>query len=382
MKIRQIVSSRLGYLFVSAFTLVGVVLPSALPVAVKADGQVTSRSIQMSSAKQSDTGVTYKLTFTPATTLASGVLVLDFCGDSPIIASSSCTTPSGFTAASATAVQNNAGLTASQYSLKWSPASGGFTAGTPVTVEFQGITNPSVNPFYARMYTYTDASTATAQHTSNTAVGTYRDYGGFALETTSPVSVSATVMETMTFCVSKAAPAAGCTGTDTPSLTLGTGSPVTLDTTLRTAAAYSQVTTNAASGVSVNMKINNTCGGLLRQGTASSCDIAPAGSSAIAAGSMNGSSKVGMYIGTPVGVSPSTGTIVPTSPYNTAGSYAMNWVSGNATGVGSTYGDNIYASSAPVQNMNVPMTFGASASVTTPAGVYKADFSLIATGTF
>jgi hypothetical protein len=61
----------------------------------------------------------------------------------------------------------------------------------------------------------------------------------------------------------------------------------------------------------------------------------------------------------------------------------MGYVSGDATGVTSTYGDPILdTAGAPVNNMGMPLTFGASAANDTAAGLYSADLSLIATGKF
>jgi hypothetical protein len=51
--------------------------------------------------------------------------------------------------------------------------------------------------------------------------------------------------------------------------------------------------------------------------------------------------------------------------------------------VTSTYGATIAnTNGAPTANVNRQMTFSAQAGVTTPAGVYSANESLIATGTF
>jgi hypothetical protein len=55
----------------------------------------------------------------------------------------------------------------------------------------------------------------------------------------------------------------------------------------------------------------------------------------------------------------------------------------NGANVTSTYGDQIAdTNSTAAANVNSLLTFAAQASVTTPAGVYSANESLIATGTF
>jgi hypothetical protein len=61
----------------------------------------------------------------------------------------------------------------------------------------------------------------------------------------------------------------------------------------------------------------------------------------------------------------------------------MNYVSGDATGVTSTYGDPILnTAGAPANNQNMPLTFAASINNNTPAGDYSATLGLIASGTY
>ncbi|MGH7218550.1 MAG: hypothetical protein ACREGE_03870, partial [Candidatus Microsaccharimonas sp.] len=63
--------------------------------------------------------------------------------------------------------------------------------------------------------------------------------------------------------------------------------------------------------------------------------------------------------------------------------FKLNFVSGNASGVTGPYGDPVLdTAGAPANNKNAQITFGASIANDTPAGLYSADFSLIATGKF
>jgi hypothetical protein len=48
----------------------------------------------------------------------------------------------------------------------------------------------------------------------------------------------------------------------------------------------------------------------------------------------------------------------------------------------SGYGDTIASTAGPTSNMDSLMTFGASASNTTPAGIYTGGYILVATGAF
>jgi hypothetical protein len=50
--------------------------------------------------------------------------------------------------------------------------------------------------------------------------------------------------------------------------------------------------------------------------------------------------------------------------------------------VSSTYGSIIQTSTAPSANSTSTLTFGATASATTPAGLYTATMVLVCTGTF
>ena len=80
----------------------------------------------------------------------------------------------------------------------------------------------------------------------------------------------------------------------------------------------------------------------------------------------------------------SNGTLraTPATGYNNT-TYVFNYDATNATGVTSTYGDAILdTDSAPVNGKNMELTFGASVTNNTPAGLYATDLSMIATGKF
>lgn len=384
MKTYRFFDSRVGSLSAAALIMLGMLAPATLMSSVGA-AQLTDRQISMSDTRASATDVKYQVTFTPVAT--AGVVVIEFCGTSPVI-TETCTAPAGFSASGATVDGGNtiaAGYSGSTASVKVTTS---MTAGTPKTFELSGLTNPnyvttSSTGFYARLITYTDAT----QSNNYTALGTYGthiDDGGIALSTTNPIQVSAVIRETMTFCVNKTAPTSACGGVSSPiNVSLGHGNPAALDSTATdTDTAYSQISTNASGGAIVYMKNSNTCGGLYRAGaSAGTCDIPPVGSGndAIAFGT----AKFGMRLGTPAVAGTGSGSITRVADYSTSSNYGMNWVSGNATGVSSTYGDAIYNSGgAPVSNQNVPMTFAATASPNTPAGSYSASMNLIAVGKF
>lgn len=346
----------------------------------------------MSDATPGRTAVTYQVTFTPATTGADS-LIIDFCSNSSII-SGACTAPTGMNV-------STVGFTAGTGTANWALGTGSAsqvrlnsdTTGTPLgttAVDFTltGVVNPStLGSFWARIYTYDNQTYGGATPTgyvSPTDLGTAMlDYGGFALSTTELINISATVMETLTFCTSKVAPTATCTGTTTPNLVLGHGTPEVLDSTVvDTDDAYFQVSTNALTGATVRMKSHNACanGGLSRDGGAT-CPIPGIGAFALPAAA---TALFGMQI---TSVAGGIGTVVPDSDYDGITSptfFGMgNQTIGGTNDPTSLYGANIASTNGTASSdVNTQMTFGAQAAVTTPAGVYTVNESLIATGTF
>jgi len=382
MKSRRFLDSRVGYMFASIVTLLGIAAP-ALVTGVASAGVATERSMQLSDSSAGKTGVNYTLTFTPTSTQPDAVVMVDFCDDSPIIGTA-CNAPTGFTAAGATLPS---GVTASATHLEVAQA---LVADTPVSLTFNNITNPTSattlsTGLYARIYTYDDDTDA-GTYSSVTSLGTTRDTGGIAIAITNPIQISAAVRESMTFCVAKVALTANCANAaaNPPTLELGHGTPLALDSSQTNyATAYTQISTNASKGAIVNMKTDNLCGGLFRQGESdtSVCGIAPVGTGhdPITAGV---AAKFGMRVDTiDTSISGSSGTINPATNYGQAAEYGMNWVSGNATGVGGPYGDPIYDTDE-TPNINVPLVFAATVTNTTAAGLYKANLNLIATGTY
>lgn len=71
------------------------------------------------------------------------------------------------------------------------------------------------------------------------------------------------------------------------------------------------------------------------------------------------------------------GTVTAAAAYGHAANYNMR-----AAEVTSTYGDTIASATGPLSNINVPLTFAATASNTTPAGIYTANISLVASSSY
>lgn len=344
-----------------AFAVVVAAIAPGLTAFVSAD-QITSRSIALSSAAKGATSVSYDINFTAVK--SADTITIDFC-DSPVIGTT-CGAVTGFTAVGAEVSTNTPDFTLGTHTATQVTATGTINAGA-VHLELNGITNPATaNNVYARITT-TDGGNAA-------------DSGAVALAYTDKIGVTASVQESMAFCVSKTAIGADCSGVVAPSVelgeeTAGAGSPRALvASTVSKASIYSQISTNAASGAVVNLKSNAAgCGGLLIAGDAGKCYIGPAisgidGSTALFGVKVTGTTQSASGIFQAVG------------DYGT--DYHMGYT-GVGTGVTSTYGDEVLnTNDKPANNQNATLEFGATVTNSTPAGSYSADLSLIATGKF
>jgi len=400
--------------------------------------QLQSRSIKLSDSAPSGTSITsgvgsgtnvsYLVTFTTgATSGTTHSLVIDFCSQDPII-DDTCTAPVGMSASGATlnatatagtiqTTTDNWAVTAgaSQVKLADDGVSGhGAQQNTTESFTLSGITNPSSAPcgsstscsFYARIYDYANNTWGTYSNAGS--VGNFVDYGGIALSTANVITITARVQEQLEFCVSGADPSTWTTTHDCsdpqaatlPALTLGHGSPtLVLDASaVDTGDVFTQLSTNATHGAIVTLRNSNTtctgpggAGGLTAD-NGTTCAIPPVnggtpGPTQITAGS----AAFGMFcetesvsgIGTIGAVTPTPdyndGTHIPSSPPTY---YGMDTTSGTYGSVVGTYGSTIATTASPVYRANDEDIFAATASLTTPAGIYTANLDMIATGTF
>ncbi len=419
--LKRAISGSVALLFLLALVVPSISWNNALAA------QMSSRSIQMSDSAESGgaittgvgsgTNVTYKVSFT--TTQTANSLIIDFCQESPIIADT-CTAPTGLNVGTVTvaAVTGNIGSTgwsqgggkgsASQFAIYNNTGTAAAAGAQVFTIS--GITNPSTaatsHAFYARIYTFSTNTYGT--YTSATSPGNYLDYGGIALSTNQIITITARVQETLAFCVSGAAPVTWTTNHDctdpqaavAPAITLGHGTPTpTLDqTAVDSGTVYSQASTNATNGLVISMRNSNTaCGGLSADGGLT-CAIPPIG--ATAAAIVAGTADFGMAVGPSVDDTNGVGTLTPAATYYNSAHYLFTgglvplstptgntvptdvYYGMNATNVDSTYGDTVASSTGPIYRVDDAYTFGATAALTTPAGIYTANMDLIATGTF
>lgn len=372
----------------------GALLMVALLPAIAAAAQITERSIALSSSSAGANGVTYEVNFTAATD--AGAVVIDFCSNTPLIGQD-CTAPAGFSVSSAASATAGYTINAAETTANHIVLDTTIDVSEESLVDFAltGVRNPDdAGSLYARIVTYDTAGNAAANYVSPTDLGEgVVDEGSVAISITPTIGVSGAVLETMTFCVANKAITENCGNAgipeNAPILALGetVGDTVALTTDVSEGSIFTQLSTNAANGAIIRLKSNAAgCGGLLRAGAApGTCDIAPA-SPDNGLGINEGEAKFGVKVvaaADPLmeGGSPS-GTFRPFGIYNDS-TFALNFVQGEETGVTSTYGDPIIdTNNAPINNRNMELVFGAAISNDTPAGLYSADISLIATGKF
>jgi hypothetical protein len=408
---------RSGSVVAAAVLLVSAVAPALLitqkAAAFPTGGQLEPRAIKMSDTKAGATNVSYDVQFKPATAGTIKGIVVDFCdgSSSPIIGDTTCaaTNIPGFTVGASPTVVTNVtsdptpapqSYTYTQLGGTWVPTSSNtgrtfkmtnatgvaVTTGNIYNFTITGVTNPTtyVGTFYARIITYNSDTGDIATYAPGTEGSTSaKDYGGIALSTTQAISITAKIQEKLQFCVSGTDfTGVTCAGATTPALIIGQGTPVATLSPSRTdtTPAYTQVSTNATNGFIVRMKNSNTCGGLSKDAGVT-CPIGPAGTAAVAI-TPGATALFGMAASSNLAESfTSTGTVNPVAPYNGTGTYGMDATSAPAN-VTTTYGHPILDSAGPVDSVDNSLTFAATATNTTPAGLYTANMTLIATGYF
>lgn len=351
----------------SVFAAAAIVLSTAVPGLASA-ATITTRSIEMSSSTKSATGVKYHVVFTSASDTKD--FVLDFC-DSPAL-NTTCNAPAGLSvslAGTSTSGYTETGIDGNTTAVTLT------AAGKSIDMELTGVTNPNTDGvFYARVTTYAGAH----DYTNATSLGSVVDSGTVALSTAQGFSVGGAVDETLTFCAS-GSDDADCSAPSPIDISLGTDG--VLDTEVGTDGdVYTLIATNASGGAVVNLKSDAAgCGGLYRDGVsdATHCGIAPITTAgALATGAAQFGAKLTLE-------QPSAGGSLAADTGWSDTNYFMPYVVGDATGVTSVYGAKVYdTDDAPTTLGGGKLSFNANRSDLTPAGSYKANFSLIATGTF
>lgn len=400
--------SRSGAVAAAAILTMAALLPTALMLG-RADAlQVTDRSIRLSNSATGATSVEYTIQFTleTASTNLEGIVV-DICsGNTSPLIGTACSAPTSFswqgspTIVSATVGGDNiAGWTIgtqnSNRTLTLTDATGVATAVNDVaTIVVSGVANPSdvdvvtggnqVGTFYGRMLTFNDSTqVASYAPTNGTNATGVVDFGGAAMSTTTDLTVTARVQESLTFCVYTNSPQTSCASATNSGISIPNATTPLSSSSVQTASAYFGLASNALSGVNVRMWSNNGADGVLESGTYSITAFGPAVDDACTADSTNsGVEQFGMRI------VPGT-SVTASAPYNcAAGNHG--WDADNAAGagandtttVGSSYGDTVATTGGASDFSESQMEFAAKSALTTEAGIYTSDLNFIATGTY
>jgi hypothetical protein len=381
------------YAVLAATLLVAVALP-ILNYGKASAGVFAARSFKMSDSTPSASGVQYDLTITPQASGSILGVVVEFCDNGPILGDATCTatpgtdTPSMASAALAGWTKTTLTTGAANNNAVFTIGSNTWTSGTPVTLSITAMINPSnvgaAGTFYARVASYDTSAKAIGYRTANPSfVGAPIDTGGFALSTANKLTMTAKVQEKLTFCVYTLANcAAGGTA-----VTLGLNGVLDEATPYNNYDTKFDVATNAQSGVIVRAKTFASPGHTLTSGTNTITAIG-----GTAAASALGTEQFGMCVvgaGSLVSVAPYTGVEggsgtcaddVTTGSYNQATTFTrFAW---DTAATSSTFGDNVASTPGATATAVGHLNFIGNISLTTEAGIYTADISLIATGTF
>lgn len=413
---------------VQAAVLAGVALMPAVLLSSQASGaQLTSRFIDMSANQTSegsgrDSGdaagqdVSYRVGFTlPSSSTFQGIVV-NFCNNSPIVGDS-CTAPTGFSLDPTGAYDPGAGADSVALDLDAQSGISGFTIDTvnsddntliltgsaaaltgAVTFDLgsiaddDGIYNPSVNgTFYARILLY--ATSGAAQAYDPVTTGTYLHDGGVALAVADELTISARVQEVLQFCVGSedAGTNSDCSDISGTAINLGVvessdtaetdNSPARRDgkAMIRTnafngAAIYYKAEQNTASG---KLKVNGaTCTGSL---TTDQC-FNSAGTTKQAI--VDGVEMFGMTVfDIDLTNGAATTNLQCDTEYNGDGTCSGGAPTGYAWDDTGNF-DRIAFSTSVLDDEMLQLRFAATASPTTPTGLYTVTANFVATATF
>jgi hypothetical protein len=212
----------------------------ALHMPVMAQTILPSRSLKISDSRINQTGVNYTIGFSvTGAGYTLGSVSLLFCDNSPLMGVP-CTPPVGFDASSAVVINQTGitgfsvapGATANSLLLTRTPS---FVSATNITIELDGITNPSaVATYFGRLQTYA----------SNDGSGIAINEGGVTFATTTPVSIATEVPPYLFLCVAITLPGFICSGASGNFIDFGEFS----SSSTSVGASKLAVATNAGSG--------------------------------------------------------------------------------------------------------------------------------------
>jgi hypothetical protein len=361
--------------------LIAILATMAIAGPAYAVGQVTTRSATLSDSGAGDTAVSYTVKFTAATTtVANGTKSVRFQFCTSPLYNTTCTLPAGLVRGTGISAQTDNGTTLSNAftaatsgttDVLLSNATGDtFTSGHNYVFGLTGFTNPTAinSEFYVRVITCSDT-------TCTMGAGTNIDAGGYAVSTTQVLSVSATVQESLVFCV-------GTTNTNncgSMSYTPVTLTPSPMGVSAPSlGSAYMAASTNAATGYVISYNATSftdttadtICTGACATGLQTGAALGNGGAEQfgfdLVANTNFGNTG-------PYGTAP-TNSGTATAPYATNNSIAYNLT--NGTNCAS------YTTGPTPASQEYDISYGANVAATTKPGSYTATQTFIATSTF
>lgn len=387
---------RISYITAATVISLGSLLGFVSQSASAAAG--TPRLIMMSNSSNAAATATtgYQVQFKTMSTYTGQAIIVDFC-TSPIL-STTCTAPTGFSAAAVTITTNTAPMNTqtwtaaainSNRTVKLTQATGvSFTSATTADFTLNFIQNPTaLGTFYARIYTYSAVAGGTSYvDTAPDTGATHVDDGGVALSTDNTVTVTAKVQETLTFCVFTSVSTTGvsCPGTIS-GVVLGDTNGVLSSTTTNYLSNTAGVTpfyaqlglaSNATGGVIVRAKSTGT----LTSGANTLATSGTGSGSCTADSAAAGTEQFGFNVTAGTG---GTGTQTADAGYACgAGSHSFDTT--NTPNLTSATGDPVLSTAGPSTEPTTEalVQFMAKASTTTKSGVYTSTFTFIATGSY
>lgn len=233
--------------FITRAAIGAIVVGLALPLPASAIGQLTSRKVTLSNSKPAQTAVSYTFNFSVASATAVQSVSAQVC-DAPSGACVNTGGSLGFTAASATLGSQPTGLGCA---AGWSNASTAFlfkitiascatAPASPVTIVFNGVTNPSTtnSTYYLRISTFSD-----------NAYTTTLDSGTVAASTATQITLTGTMDESLVFCVGTTITGQNCATIAGSNINFGTF----LTTATSSGTSVMAASTNGSSGYAITI---------------------------------------------------------------------------------------------------------------------------------
>jgi hypothetical protein len=384
--------------------LASLVLASFVPASALAYGQITSRSVTLSTSKAGNTTTTYTFAFKPATTETVGAVGFSMC-DQPYEVNSTCAQSAGAAGGLFTSATFSAGGSSSDFSSGFAIGTAGncgtgqgattvclydgsgksMNAGTAETVVFNSVKNPTTanSTFYLNIFMTTVAGAATV-YTAPV------DFGAVAASTGNELSVSASVQEALTFCVGATVNTTGtpCSTVGSAAVSLATSGscPIMGATYSCTGTSQMDANTNASTGYAIyydGSTFTNPIAGHTIAAIGSTVAASSAGTEqfglAMTGDVVNSSETTGgtaiLYQGG--GTNYCYATIATFCTTANGAKYA--YVTG---GAGNTANTEVASATGPTADNIFTTTYLGNVSATTNPGVYTATVDYICTGNF